>query len=103
MKTPIAGAAQHRQFFPEGRPAVVGDSILLPPKAGYASPPANTGPAAAGAEEAAAVEGGPAPDHAGFNPIGGLRVTALKVLRTRIKLLKVEPAAEPAPGADGAA
>lgn len=67
-----------------GRPAVVGDSIWLPLREGYTD--YNAGPAAG-------LNGSPA----GADPAQasgtarGLRVTALKVLRTRIKLLRVEP------------
>ena len=59
-----------------GRPAVVGDSIYLPPKAGYIGA---TGETTGEIREAA-------PDEP-----RGLQVTALKVMRTRIKLMRVEP------------
>jgi CBS domain containing-hemolysin-like protein len=68
-----------------GRPAVVGDSIWLPPQPVYRPPHAGNGHGANGAGTGAEE---PAPQ--------GLKVTALKVLRTRIKLMRVEPATEPA-------
>jgi putative hemolysin len=67
-----------------GRPAIVGDSIYLPPKPGYqGGEPAN------GQHGEGNGQPGGGPETA---PATGVRVTALKVLRTRIKLLKVEPA-----------
>src|SRR4029077_2499058 len=93
-----------------GRPAVVGDSITLPAKAGYVPHE----PAAAheagivlagasggnvGASRSGSVQGGGNGDgkgngngHDAAPPAAhSLKVTALKVMRTRIKLMKVEP------------
>lgn len=71
-----------------GRPAVVNDSMYLPPKEGYVNYSAGNG---SGPGIDADAESGGAADGGSSTP-RGLRVTALKVLRTRIKLLRVEPA-----------
>jgi putative hemolysin len=75
-----------------GRPAVVGDSLVLPAKPGYV--PHHVGAAHSGSGGGNGPEGSAssAGEEDSVPPAHSLRVTALKVLRTRIQLLKIEPA-----------
>jgi CBS domain containing-hemolysin-like protein len=90
-----------------GRPAVVGDSIVLPAKPGYVPhnliPPAPTGGHTPAPVPAAGANGqghGPGKSEEPERPAAqSLKVTALKVLRTRIKLMKVEPLRDASPPA----
>jgi CBS domain containing-hemolysin-like protein len=78
-----------------GRPAVVGDSIVLPARPGYlVSSNSELGGTGSNGHSAAHP---PLPAEPAGTEVAArsLRVTALKVLRTRIQLMKVE-AVEPA-------